>query len=93
MVVSSIRGFLVNNAKFRTCQMARSVVPDGKRYTKNRSIGDGSEGDIVLDEKCPEATPTPPAQCPIDIIEKGLVKTSPLCSLKILAHTHPQTRI
>lgn len=52
---------LINNAKFRACQMARSVVPDGKRYTKNRSIGDGSKGDIVLDEKCPEITPTIPS--------------------------------
>lgn len=46
---------LVNNAKFRTCQMARSVVPDG--LTTGKSIGDGSKGDIVLDEKCPEKAP------------------------------------
>lgn len=46
---------LVNNAKFRTCQMARSVVPDG--LSKDKSIGDGSKGDIVLDEKCPEEIP------------------------------------
>lgn len=74
---------LVNNAKFRTCQMARSVVPDG--LTTGKSIGDGSKGDIVLDEKCPEKAPVEEPeklQCPIDVIKEKAKKPSDnKCSL------------
>lgn len=62
---------LVNNAKFRACQMARTVVPDG--YTGGKAIGDGSEGDIVLDEKCPDIKPL---QCPIQVIKENANKPS-----------------